>query len=214
MAEAGNTVRLWLRDGSEFVGKWEKPSVSVAVEAGGAKVQIDVPINRLKRLQFQGLAQWPDGPVFRVVTGTGDDFYVDVTRSRIAFANDLGKFEPFLEEIQHIEPADGARESWHVWFNTGTQLKAGAAQKTLDLKLMLGPESVSVPISSVMYMDKQVVERSYAPSSGVYFDSESPGDSRQRTTESQVGSGGFYSNDAQRESKKKAGASWNKGRQD
>ncbi|MCU0723590.1 MAG: hypothetical protein MUC63_08245 [Planctomycetes bacterium] len=203
MEQAGAAVRLWLRDGSEFVGKWEKPSVSVAVSAGGARISVDVPIRRLKRLQFQGEAVWPDGPVFRVVTGTGDDFFVDVTKTRIAFANDLGRFEPFLEEIQHVEPADPGRKSWHVWFDTGTRLVAGAAQKTLDLKLALGPDSVTVGVGSIVYMDRQTLDRNasraYQRSDRHFlnYDEEAGGAAQ-----------GFYSNEAQKESKANAGSTW------
>jgi hypothetical protein len=212
MEQAGAAVRLWLRDGSEFVGKWERPSVSVAVEAGGSKVTVDVPIRRLKRLQFKGEAVWPDGPVFRVVTGSGDDFFVDVTKTRVAFANDLGKFEPFLEEVHHLEPADAKRETWHVWFGTGTQLVAGAAQKTLDLKLSLGPESVTVGIGSIVYMDRQTIVR--PPASGVYQDSRSVSEEEAYERGPTPGRhwmymrSDFYSNDAQKESKQQAGSSW------
>jgi len=93
---------------------------------------------------------------------------------------------------------------WHVWFGSGTRLVAGAAQKALDLKLMLGPESVSVPISSVVYMDRQALEpQAEYPAT---FLRRGPVDEAEEGVQSVSG---FYSNAAQRDSKTKAGSSWN-----
>jgi small nuclear ribonucleoprotein (snRNP)-like protein len=187
--QSKHLVRLWLRNGSEFIGGWQKPSVTVAVSIGGKEIPINVPIAKVSRLQFRGAQIWPDGPVFRIRTTSGDDFFVDVTRTRIGFENELGCFEPYLSEITHILPRDPAKTSWEIHLSQGMIFNGRIPQKILSLQLEMGPETISLPLVEIERMEYQVLARPAA------FRPE-----RAR--------GLFYSNALQKAAKEHAAQSW------
>ena len=54
MKQSDELIKLWLRNGSEFVGGWQKPVVQMLLAVGGKDVPVDVPIDKLSRLQFMG----------------------------------------------------------------------------------------------------------------------------------------------------------------
>lgn len=190
---SGDAVRLWLRNGSEFVGKWVKPSVTVVLSVGDREVEIAAPIAKVRRLQFFGRTAWP-GTVFRIVTVAGDDFFVDVTRTRVPLKNELGAFEPFLSEIADLSPLDRTKNLWRVAFENGTVLNAEIARPSLELELDMGPEAFLLPLESVAKMERRVLERP-----------ESPGRWRHRTgltaaeqAEEDAAPAGYYSNAEQK----------------
>jgi len=146
MKTSGNAVRLWVRDGSEFIGEWVAPGLEVVVHVGGQDVPVSVPIDRLERCQFRAAAVRPQGAVHRVRTTHGDDFLVDPARSRIAFRSDLGRFETTLAEVRDMEPISEDRARWRFHLTSGTVLTGEIEGKALTLALVLGPDSVTIPI--------------------------------------------------------------------
>lgn len=194
---SGDMIRLWLKNGSEFVGKWQRPSVQVAVTLGEEPRDIDVPIAKLQRLQFRGDAIDSGRDVFRVVTKAGDDFFVDLTRTRLAFASDLGKFSPFLHEIASLERMGDDAAKWRVRLTTGTVLLGTLDQQKLDLRLAVGPERLELPLDAVAQMDKQQLDVQHAWSEG-------RADIRVQSAQ------GFYSNAPQKEAKERAASKWRK----
>ena len=195
MKQSGRMVRLWLRNGSEFVGKWKRPSVEVLLHLGEKPRTIDVPIDKLKRLQFRGDPIWSDGAVFRVVTRQGDDFFVDVTRTRLPFTSDLGEFDPFLQEIDQLQPLDETKERWRISLGSGTVFNGALRQKRLDLRLAVGPEAIVLPIEAVSRMNKQRIN------DGVEFRGLGP--HNVRLIKPQTDSS-FYSNKQQKAAKERA----------
>ncbi|GEM_PF-1609798 len=211
-------VRLWLRNGSEFVGRWEKPSVTLALTLGGEPLRVDVPIAKIKRLQFKGDDVWSDEPVFRVITASGDDFFVDVTKTQVSLETDIFSVRPFLSEIRHLQPRKKEEGVWRVHLENGSLLNARMAQKEIAFRLAMGPERVNVPLESIQVMARQRVHPSGSasrgsrpPSSGVYFNDESDGDLMHRASEARLesyGKGGYYSNARQKVAKKTALQQW------
>jgi hypothetical protein len=190
--KAERMIRLWLRNGSEFVGEWERPDVRVRLHLGGREIFVNVPIAKVKRLQFRGHAVWPDRPVFRILTRSGDDFFVDVTRTQMTFRNELGIFSPFLSEVTQLEPLDKEKKNWQIFLRGGMVFRAEIAQKELDLKLDMGPHRIRLPLDSVEVMQRQALRqpRGLALGDGM--------------------SGDFYSNESQRNVKEQAARSWKK----
>lgn len=196
-------VRLWLRNGSEFVGRWQRPAVEVELDLGEKPRTIQVPIAKLQRLQFRGAAIWADDAVFRVVTRDGDDFFVDVTRTRLAFTSDLGEFDPYLAEIDRLEPLDAKKTQWRITLGTGTVFNGTLRQTQLDLRLAVGPEAVTLPLAAVKQMDKQRLDRGGGSWRGL-------GRAQELGDEAPFGGepGGFYSNRLQKASKARAAQQW------
>ena len=153
MQQAGNLIRLWLRNGSEFIGAWERPSVEVAINIGGQDVPIDVPIEKIKRMRFRGDAEYTEKPLYRVVTSSGDDFFVDASVSKIHFKGELGSFSPFLAEIARLERANGDDNEWSIQLKNGTTLHAGIQQDGVELSPAMGPEKVKLSWSLVARME-------------------------------------------------------------
>lgn len=152
---AAKKIRLWLKNGSEFVGTWQEPAVELELDLGERKRLIKVPIDKLARLQFYGEPIYTDEPLFRIRTSHGDDFYVDVTRTRLELTSDLGQFDPYLGEIDRLEPigADGKR--WRIRMESGTVLIGTLAREALDLRLAVGPEQIALPVGAVKQMARQ-----------------------------------------------------------
>lgn len=198
--QSGEMVRLWLRNGSEFVGKWQKPAVEVRMSMGGDEVAIQVPIAKLKRLQFRGEAVWSRDPVFRIVTRHGDDFFVDVTRTRMKLGNEMGNFAPFLSEVARLQPQDAEKKQWRVQLGTGTVFLAALQQEQLDLRLAMGPERLKLPLEAVKQMDRQSLTT--PPQQIGLLESFASGLSRH--------SRGFFSNTEQKAAKEAAASDWKK----
>jgi len=153
MKQAGNLIRLWLRNGSEFIGSWDRPVVEVALSIGGKDVKIDVPIDKIKRMRFRGEAEYTEKPLYRVLTSSGDDFFVDASASKIHFKGELGEFSPFLEEIASLERGDGDDNEWSIRLKNGTTLHAGIQQDGVELTPAMGPEKVKLSWSLVARME-------------------------------------------------------------
>ena len=124
MKQSDKLVRLWLKNGSEFVGGWQKASVEMSLRIGDKDISIDVPIDKLKRLRFKGDPVWSDKPLYRVVTRSGDDFFVEADSSQIHFTSELGSFSPYLAEISSLVQLDGEENKWQVQLKNGSRLNA------------------------------------------------------------------------------------------
>lgn len=154
--QSENQIRLWLRNGSEFIGNWQKPSIEILMALGGKTQQIQIPIAKLKRLQFQSQAVWPSDPVFRIITHKGDDFFVDVTKTQMIFANEMGTFAPFLSEVVQLQQND---DNWRIHLQNGSVFLAKLQQDTLDLHLSMGPPRLAVPLTAIKRMNREVLQR-------------------------------------------------------
>ncbi|MFK7928228.1 MAG: hypothetical protein AB8H79_08560, partial [Myxococcota bacterium] len=146
LAGSGDHVRVWLRNGSELVGRWAKPSVAVDIEIGGAIAQVDLPMDDVQRLQLEGQSEWPEDGIFRVTTSFGDDLFINAAQTRLPLQTDLGAFSPFLDEVASVVPLDGPAGRWRVELQTGTVLVATIASDSLNLALPAGPEFIDVPL--------------------------------------------------------------------
>jgi hypothetical protein len=153
MQQSDNLVRLWLRNGSEFVGSWEHPAVQVEVEVGGDAVAVDVPIAKVKRLRFKGGPEWSDKPLYRVLTSAGDDFFVDASASRIHFQGELGIFSPFLSEISRLERLGEDADGWGISLKNGSRLHGGVHQDGVELEPTMGPDKVKLDWKLVARME-------------------------------------------------------------
>jgi hypothetical protein len=155
MDDADGYVRVWLRNGSELVGRWDDPQLAMDIAVGGDDVKVDLPVPELHRLQTQGGELWPDAAVYRVRTTTGDDFLVDADESRIAIENDLGKFRPYLSECRTVRPVDDPDGDWRIELETGTVLVGRPVDDALTLVMPLGPAEVTVPLAVLESMQVQ-----------------------------------------------------------
>jgi len=142
-------VTVWLRNGSEFRGKWADPELQMGLEIGGKNLAVDLPANELTRFQMQGGEIWPGAPVYRVRTHSGDDFLVDPEASRIEVTNELGTFAPYLSECASIVPNG---DVWTLTLHTGTILKGAVTADALQFDLEVGPDEVEVPIERIASM--------------------------------------------------------------
>lgn len=172
LAGSGHHVRVWLRNGSELVGRWAEPSVAVDIEIGGDVVDVDLPMEDVQRLQLRGRTDWPDDGTFRITTTFGDDLFVDAAETRLPLETDLGTFAPYLDECASAMPLDGPDGRWRVELRTGTVLVGTVAAEHLELALPLGPDTVEVPLVELrsiqrMYFDKGI-DRSSSASEGWY----------------------------------------------
>jgi hypothetical protein len=199
MEQSDNLIRLWLRNGSEFVGGWDKPSVQMEIEVGGKKVPIDVPIAKLKRLRFRGSAVWSKKALYRVRTRAGDDFFVDAGESRIHFTGELGEFSPYLTEIALMERAEEDGNRWKVHLKNGNLVHVGIREGGLELKPSMGPEKVELSWNLVDGLEPTAMRppamarKEKAEQRAVKDDLLSPG----------LAAPSYYSNEAQQEVKKR-----------
>ncbi len=155
--QSDGMIRLWLRNGSEFVGRWEEPSVEVRIPMGGKQVGIQVPIGKVQRLKFPRPAVWPQQAVFRIQTQRGDDFFVDVTKTKMKFGNEMGSFSPVLSEIRRLKPLDAEKKEWRIQLENGTVFIGELQQEQLALRLEMGPEKINLPLSQIRAMNRQVL---------------------------------------------------------
>ncbi|MEZ4241142.1 MAG: hypothetical protein R3F59_34280 [Myxococcota bacterium] len=148
LADSHGHVTLWLRDGSEFAGAWDAPELQMAIAAGGRRVPVELPTDRLQALQLRADEQWPVDDRFRVQTLWGDDFLVDPTQTRLTLQGDFGAFELTLAECVYLEPVGAQTGPWRVQLATGTVL-VGRLPERLTLVPALGPDAVSVPLTGL-----------------------------------------------------------------
>jgi hypothetical protein len=179
MKQSGSLIKLWLKNGSEFVGDWQKPVVRMALSVGGQAVPIEVPIAKLQRLQFLGQPVFHEKPVFRVLTHSGDDFYVDAEKSRVRLTTEMGELNPFLAEIQGLTRRSQDENEWLVVLKTGTRIHAQMQPEGLDLKPALGPERILVAWTDIQRMEQaqiaqpalaQTISAPAAAESAAYYD--------------------------------------------
>ncbi len=148
-------VKIWLRNGSELVGRWDNPELGMGIDVGGEQVKVDLPVGDLERVQTQGDELWPEGLVYRVRTTHGDDFLVDAEASRVVMENDLGVFSPFLSECRSVRPIEDPDGEWRIELDSGTVLIGNLADDELTLALPLGPDQVVVPLAILDSMEQQ-----------------------------------------------------------
>lgn len=208
VGESKSKIRLWLLNGSEFVGQWQKPEVDLKFSAGGDEFNIKVPIAKLERLQFQGNAVWSEDAVFRIQTASGDDFFVDVTKNRLPFQTEFGQIRPFLSEIRSMTPLDKKNEKWRVQLNNGTSLEAKFQLKVLDLTLAMGPKKISLPLSEIRHMNRQEIINYGFRQNDANMNPQATRSLGAGGGEMSQSSGSFYSNKAQQSAKIEAAKSW------
>jgi hypothetical protein len=155
LGESQGYVRVWLRNGSELVGRWDDPDLAVAIKVGKDTIKVDLPVDQLQRLQTQGGELWPKGAVYRVRTSTGDDFLVDAEESRIALVNQMGTFTPRLSECRSVYPIDDPTGEWRIELHTGTTLIGNLDKDQLELSMALGPKQVTVPLAVMQSIEQQ-----------------------------------------------------------
>ena len=155
LEDSEDHVRIWLRDGSELVGKWNEPELAMTIDVGKESVRIDVPTDDLGRLQTQGGEVWPRGAVYRVRTVHGDDFLVDAKDSRFTMVNQLGTFTPSLADCVTIRPVDDPEGDWRIELATGTVLIGELDGNQLTLAMPMGPEAVTLPLAAFVSMEQQ-----------------------------------------------------------
>lgn len=155
LAQSNGNVTVWLRNGSELVGRWANPELSMGISVGGEIVDVDLPMDDLMRIQTQGAELWPDGTVYRVRTTHGDDFLVDADVTRVVLENDLGTFAPYLSECAHIAPVAGVDGDWRIELLTGTVLLGPLQDGEIEFALPHGPDRVVVPLDRFVSMERQ-----------------------------------------------------------
>lgn len=160
MQQSDELIKLWLRNGSEFVGGWQKPVVHMLLSVGGREVSVDVSIDKLARLQFMGRPAWPERAVFRVLTHRGDDFYVDAATSRVRLDSEIGELAPFLSEISSLtrraaggDETDNADNAWRVVLKNGSIIHASMQPDGLDLRPAMGPDEIQVAWTAISRME-------------------------------------------------------------
>ncbi len=149
VAEADGQVTVWLRNGTEFHGRWQEPALAVGLGMGGETVDVSLPVGDITAVQTRGEPLWSSGDIYRVRTTSGDDFLVDPERSRLAITNELGTFAPFLSECATATPIDTPTGDWRITLLSGTTLVGPLDASHLTLRLPLGPERIEVPIDQL-----------------------------------------------------------------
>lgn len=160
LADSGDHVNVWLRNGTEIRGRWSEPELAMVLEVGDQAVPVDLPTATLEKFQLQGGDMMPSDTVYRVATVYGDDLLVDADRTRFAFENELGSFAPFLRECVRIEPIEGdpfagEPDLWRVTLVGGTVLIGAPADDALNLALPVGPDEIGLSLSEVVSFERQ-----------------------------------------------------------
>lgn len=156
-----NHVSVWLRNGSELRGAWTGPALTVGLRIDERLVDVDIPMDRLERLQLQSGDLLPAGIVHRVRTIYGDDFVVDADATWVRLDSDLGRFTPTLGEVWRLDQdTAGEPPQWRMELQTGTVLigalaGAGADPEALTMALPLGPATLAVPIDDIRSIERQ-----------------------------------------------------------
>jgi hypothetical protein len=127
----------------------------MGIAAGGQRIPVDLPMERLSRFQLQDGEKWPEGTVYRVKTTHGDDFFVDADTTKIVLENELGMFAPFLSECASVRPLADNEGDWRVVLETGTVLIGPLTGGGIEFALAMGPEEATVPLDLLVSMDRQ-----------------------------------------------------------
>lgn len=196
MQQAGNLIRLWLRNGSEFVGGWENPVVEMALSVGGREIPVEVPIDKLERLRFRGQPVYTDRPLYRVLTRSGDDFFVDAGTSRIHFDGELGSFSPFLAEIASLEKLDSDDNLWSVRLKNGTRLHSRIQADGVALHPAMGPGEVTLSWKLVARLEPASMRAPAAPLAAA------------KAQQAAAPATSYYDNSMQRRLKEDAAKTW------
>lgn len=146
-------VTVWLRNGTELVGRWENPELAVGIEAGGEVVAANLPMDRLMRFQTRAGELWPAGEAYRVRTVSGDDLIVDASQSKVVLENELGTFSPYLAECRSVHTT-GISGQWKVDLLNGTTLIGTVAENQILFAMPLGPDHVAVPLEQLTWMER------------------------------------------------------------
>lgn len=154
LGEADGKVTVWLRNGSEFVGTWAEPELTVGIEVGGEDHDVALPMNKLARLQTRAGEVWPEGTAYRVHTLYGDDFLVDPEHTRLVVESDLGTFSPLLSECVTAKPIAEATGEWRLELDTGTVLVGKLADDAIAFALPLGPDELTVSLRDFAWMER------------------------------------------------------------
>ena len=154
LGAAEGKVTVWLRNGSEFVGRWADPELAVGIDVGGQTVDVDLPMAQLNRLQTRAGEVWTEGAAYRVRTLYGDDFLVDPEQTRIVLVNELGTFAPFLSECASARPVAEPSGDWRVELTNGTVLVGPLADDRILFALPLGPGEVTVHLDDFSWMER------------------------------------------------------------
>lgn len=154
ISESDGEVTVWLRNGSELRGRWTEPELAVGLEVGGTTVEVELPVGDVQAFQTRGAEIWPKSEVFRIRTAAGDDFLVDLERSRIPIENELGEFAPFLSECRSAAPIHDPLGDWRVELLNGTILVGPLQAKALTFAMQMGPGQVSVPLAQLASLER------------------------------------------------------------
>jgi hypothetical protein len=165
LADSHEHVTVWLRNGSELTGRWMEPELEMAFLVGGAMHPIRVPTEKLQALQLRAAEAWPASDNYRVRTTHGDDFLVDPTRTTITVASALGRFGVTLAECVSVGPVGAPTGEWRFELVTGTVLIGSPAEKTLTFALPMGPDTLSVPLTSLVSLTRGSWVENAAPAS-------------------------------------------------
>ncbi len=155
LAGSSGQVSVWLRNGTELVGTWADPELTMGIEIGGSIASVPTPTEQLYRFQLQGEPDWPEGDVYRVRTDWGDDFLIDPENTRLNIDSDLGTFAPFLSECASASPLGDPSGDWRIELYTGTVLIGPLSDAELTFALPEGPEQITVPLAHFTGLDVQ-----------------------------------------------------------
>jgi len=157
LAGSGDHVRVWLRDGSELVGRWAEPELDVSLAIGGGSQSVSLPMDDVQRLQLTGQAEFPEAGAFRVKTAFGDDLFVDAAETVLPLDTQLGALAPRLDEVASLRPL-GEPGRWRVELRSGTVLNGTMSADTLSLSLRMGPPSVDVAVADLLSVDRMTYD--------------------------------------------------------
>lgn len=189
MEKSKGKIRLWLRNGSEFVGSWKEPSARMTLQIGKKEIEANVPIGKIKRLQFQGDPVWQQ-EVHRVRTKSGDDFFVDASKTQIRFKSEFADLQPYLTEINYLKPIDKEKKKWRIHFINGTVINA-AMEDTVNFFLIMGPKTIEISKDKIEWIERQRIYRQELPKNRLGRGMSPASDS-------------FYSNQSQKKAKEQA----------
>jgi len=155
LADSGGNVAVWLRDGTELVGRWADPELQMGIAVAGTQVSVDLPVDELRRFQMSGGELWPSGELYRVRSTYGDDFLVDPERTTLAIDSSLGHFEPLLSECASARPVGDPTGPWRLELQSGTVLVGALSASSVTFALPHGPDAITVPLAAFASLERQ-----------------------------------------------------------